>query len=75
MKCSIRNAAAILATSMVLAFGSASAQTPPPSECTANGVQGSVDYPWGQRVFLCQNGEWLFLYECQFDASGYCVIL
>ncbi|MEN4904842.1 hypothetical protein [Luteimonas sp. TWI1416] len=66
-----------LAIGLSLTIGAASAQsfeTPPASECTANGVIGSVDLLNGQRVFMCQDGEWRFLYECTFDASGYCVI-
>ncbi|UNK43735.1 hypothetical protein MNO14_06655 [Luteimonas sp. S4-F44] len=66
-----------LAVGLSLTIGTASSQsfeTPPASECTANGVIGSVDLLNGQRVFMCQNGEWRFLYECRFDASGYCVI-
>ncbi|WP_156170392.1 hypothetical protein [Luteimonas sp. FCS-9] len=73
----LTKAVGTLAIGLSLTIGTASSQaleTPPASECTANGVIGSVDLLNGQRVFMCQNGEWRFLYECTFDTSGYCVI-
>jgi len=76
MKCSIRNIVAIALAASVLAIGSASAQSPGPTgPCPVNGEILPVDQGWGQRFYICNNNEWRFFYECQYDASGYCIIL
>jgi len=75
MKFSARNVAFIAAACMAFAFGTASAQSAPTGPCSVNGQMTVVEYSWGQRHYMCNNGQWIFMYECQYDGSGNCIIL
>lgn len=75
MKSTVRKAALIAAACMVLAVGTASAQSAPTGPCGANGQMTVVEYSWGQRHYMCNNGQWRFMHECHYDGSGACIIL
>ena len=79
MKNRIGKVAITLAIGLALTAGPVLAQgLPGPSEpCTVNGQTGTTETHRGQRVFMCWDGEWEFMYECVYSAGpgSYCIIL